>query len=164
LHNGRYQACSTCSRCVKARRLFKIPMYSWANGWANGCWIGEMPAALLRLSYAEELVVACAHTTKCWAKSILDLRSASGNVCIHPHEIFTITTVLSRPMSTLYDEIIVIFVSDENEATEDMFKRTPFLVRRGHILYALNWLKANNPFYFDITIDYVALAEYPADD
>ncbi|KAJ6522927.1 hypothetical protein DFH09DRAFT_840218, partial [Mycena vulgaris] len=159
-----------CSRCVKARRFFKIPMYSWANGWANGCWIGEMPAALLRLSYAEELVVACAHTTKCWAKinsgsshPMLRQRSASGNGCIHPHEISTIATVLSRPMSTLYDEIVVIFVSDENEATEDMFKRTPFLVRRGHILYALNWLKANNPFYFDITIDYVALAEYPAD-
>ncbi|KAJ6612721.1 hypothetical protein B0H10DRAFT_1779808, partial [Mycena sp. CBHHK59/15] len=95
---------------------------------------------------------------------MLRQRSASGNVCIHPHEISTIATVLPRPMSTLYDEIVVIFVSDENEATEDMFKRTPFLVRRGHILHALNWLKANNPFYFDITIDYVALAEYPADD
>ncbi|KAJ6552117.1 hypothetical protein DFH09DRAFT_925469 [Mycena vulgaris] len=112
-------------------------MYSSANGWANGCWIGEMPAALLRLSYAEGLVGARAHTTKCWAKInsgsshlMLRQRSASGNACIHPHEISTIATVLPRPMSTLYDEIVVIFVSDENEATEDMFKRTPFLVRR----------------------------------
>ncbi|KAJ7191196.1 hypothetical protein GGX14DRAFT_351819, partial [Mycena pura] len=95
---------------------------------------------------------------------MLRQRSASGNICIHPHEISTIATVLPRPMSTLYDEIVVIFVSDAHEATEDMFKRTPFLVRRGHILHALNWLKANNPLYFDITIDYVALAEYPADD
>ncbi|KAJ6536483.1 hypothetical protein DFH09DRAFT_1091443 [Mycena vulgaris] len=63
---------------------------------------------------------------------MLRQRSASGNVCIHPHEISTIAAVLSRPMSTLYDEIVVISVSDENEATEDMFKRTPFLVRRGH--------------------------------
>ncbi|KAJ7091510.1 hypothetical protein B0H15DRAFT_755345, partial [Mycena belliarum] len=91
-------------------------------------------------------------------------RAASGNVCIHPHEISTLSTVLPRPMSALYDEIVVIFVSDDHEATADMFKRTPFLVRRGRILRALNWLKANNPLYSDITIDLVALAEYPADD
>ncbi|KAJ6610121.1 hypothetical protein B0H10DRAFT_1643839, partial [Mycena sp. CBHHK59/15] len=94
---GRYQACSTCSRCVKACRFFKIPIYSWANG----CWIGSMPAALFGLSYAEELVIARAHTTKCWAKinsgsgpRILQQRSASGNVCIHPHEISSIATIL----------------------------------------------------------------------
>ncbi|KAJ7033841.1 hypothetical protein C8F04DRAFT_873626, partial [Mycena alexandri] len=87
-----------------------------------------------------------------------------GNVCIHPHEISTIATVLPRPMSALYNEIIVIFVSEDQEATAEMFKRTPFLVRRGHILRALSWLKANNPLYRDITIDLVALAEYPADE
>ncbi|KAJ7215049.1 hypothetical protein GGX14DRAFT_359976, partial [Mycena pura] len=48
-------------------------------------------------------------------------------------------------MSTLYDEIVVIFVSDDQGATAKMFERTPFLVRRGHILRALDWLKRNNP-------------------
>ncbi|KAJ7100743.1 hypothetical protein B0H15DRAFT_995335, partial [Mycena belliarum] len=91
-------------------------------------------------------------------------RAASGNVCIHPHEVSTIATVLPRPMSALYDEIVVIFVSDDHEATAEMFKRTPFLVRRGRILKALHWLKANNPIYSDITIDLTALAEYPDDD
>ncbi|KAJ7164357.1 hypothetical protein C8R46DRAFT_833388, partial [Mycena filopes] len=90
-------------------------------------------------------------------------RAASGNVCIHPHEITTLATVLPRPMSALYDEIVVIFVSENQEATSEMFKRTPFLVRRGHILRALNWLKMNNPLYRDVVIDLEALAEYPAD-
>jgi hypothetical protein len=45
-----------------------------------------------------------------------------------------------------------------------MFRRTPFLVRRGYILRALVWLKANNPLYHDIEIDMDALAEYPVDD
>ncbi|KAJ7035092.1 hypothetical protein C8F04DRAFT_1233981 [Mycena alexandri] len=167
LHNGRYQACPTCARCVKGRKFFKLPLYSWANG----CWIGPMPVALHDLTYAEELVIARAHTTKCWAKinagtscRPLQQRSASGNVCIHPHEISNIATTLPRPMSALYDEIVVIFVSDDKEATAEMFKRTPFLVRRGRILRALSWLKANNPLYRDITIDLVALAEYPPDD
>ncbi|KAJ6623612.1 hypothetical protein B0H10DRAFT_1716996, partial [Mycena sp. CBHHK59/15] len=156
-----------CARCVKARRFFKIPLYSWANG----CWIGEIPAALYGLTYAEELVIARAHTTKCWVKinsrfgpPILHQRSASGNVCIHPHDISTIATVLPRPISALYDEIVVIFVTDEHKATAEMFKRTPFLVRRGRILQALSWLKANNRLYSDIIIDLVALAEYPADE
>ncbi|KAJ7601960.1 hypothetical protein DFH06DRAFT_1024466 [Mycena polygramma] len=167
LHNGRYEACPTCARCVKSRKFFKIPFYSWANG----CWIGPMPTALFGLTYAEELVIARAHTTKCWAKinsgsgaAVLQQRSASGNVCIHPHEMSTIATVLPRPMSALYDEIVVIFVSDNHEASADMFKRTPFLVRRGRILRALDWLKMNNPLYSDVVIDLVALAEYPSDD
>ncbi|KAJ6540837.1 hypothetical protein DFH09DRAFT_1317044 [Mycena vulgaris] len=44
--------------------------------WANGCWIGALPAALYGLTYAEELVIARAHTTKCWAK----INSGSGNI------------------------------------------------------------------------------------
>ncbi|KAJ7199180.1 hypothetical protein GGX14DRAFT_307106, partial [Mycena pura] len=90
-------------------------------------------------------------------------RAAHGNVCVHPHEISELAMVLPRPMSALYDEIVVIFVSDDQEATANIFERTPFLVRRGHILRALEWLKRNNPLYCDITIDYDALSEYPAD-
>ncbi|KAJ7016799.1 hypothetical protein C8F04DRAFT_1244704 [Mycena alexandri] len=166
-HDGRYQACPTCARCVRGRKFFKLPLYSWANG----CWIGKIPPELASLTYAEELVVARAHTTKCWAKlnagsgpRILKQRAASGNVCIHPHEITILATTLPRPMSTLYDEIVVIFVSEDQEATPEMFKQIPFLVRRGHLLRALNWLKANNPLYSDVVIDLNALAEYPSDD
>ncbi|KAJ7214407.1 hypothetical protein GGX14DRAFT_300742, partial [Mycena pura] len=90
-------------------------------------------------------------------------RAAHGNVCVHPHEISELATVLPRPMSALYDEIVVIFVSDDQEATANIFERTPFLVRRGHILRALEWLKRNNPLYSDIILDYEALKEYPVD-
>ncbi|KAJ7598738.1 hypothetical protein C8J56DRAFT_770837, partial [Mycena floridula] len=90
-------------------------------------------------------------------------RAAHGNVCIHPHEISKLASVLPRPMSTLYDEIVVIFVSNKGLATEEMFKRTPLLVRRGHILRALHWLKSHNHLYRDVEIDNDALAEYPED-
>ncbi|KAJ7101733.1 hypothetical protein C8R44DRAFT_747177 [Mycena epipterygia] len=62
LHDGHYQACTTCATCVKKHRFVTLPLYSWANG----CWVGPMPTALSGLTYAEELVIAC--TTKCWAK------------------------------------------------------------------------------------------------
>ncbi|KAJ6541901.1 hypothetical protein B0H19DRAFT_888024, partial [Mycena capillaripes] len=144
-----------------------IPLYSWANG----CWIGDIPPELSCLTYVEELIIARAHTTKCWAKinsgsgpRILQQRSVSGNVCIHLHEITILGTVLPRPMSTLYDEIVIIFVSENRETTADMFRQTPFLARRGVLLQALLWSKANNPIYHNVEIDMEALAEYPADD
>ncbi|KAF9017144.1 hypothetical protein BDZ89DRAFT_889654, partial [Hymenopellis radicata] len=151
-----------CARCVKNAKFFKIPLLSWANG----CWIGSTPAELAGLTYLEELVIARAHTTKCWVKlnqgkGPLAQRAASGNVCIHPHEITDLATRLPRPISTLYDEIAVMFVSNDQPALPDIFKRTPFLVRRGRILKALNWLKGHNRFYYDIEIDEDALKDYP---
>ncbi|KIY65049.1 hypothetical protein CYLTODRAFT_357472, partial [Cylindrobasidium torrendii FP15055 ss-10] len=140
--------------------------------WANGCWIGQQPPELQGLTYAEELVIARAHTTKCWVKlkSRQDGRvwqkGASGNVCIHPHEVTNIATVLPRPIDKLYDEIAVIIVTDDKAVTPETIeslKSSPVLVRRKRILDALVWLKSNNVLYKDITIDGDALATYPDD-
>ncbi|KAJ7179955.1 hypothetical protein C8R43DRAFT_941692 [Mycena crocata] len=38
-------------------KFMKLPLFSWASG----CWIGDVPAALLNLTYAEELVIAQRH-------------------------------------------------------------------------------------------------------
>ncbi|KAJ7584424.1 hypothetical protein C8J56DRAFT_893077 [Mycena floridula] len=103
LFNGKFHACQTCRRCVKGNAFFKIPHLSWANG----CWIGAIPTELGSLTYAEELAQRAAH----------------GNICIHPQEITTLAKVLPCPVSMLYDEIVMIFVSNGGEATEDMFKR-----------------------------------------
>ena len=168
LINDAFNVCSTCWSCVKDGKFIHVPTLSWANG----CWIGDVPPELARLTYAEELVISRAHTTKCWMKlngrgrsrGVSTQRAASGNVCIHPHEITRIATHLPRPMNELYDEIIVIFVSEDNQATEKLFKQTPLIVRRGYILRALQWLQQHNPLYHDIEIDWEALAEYPDDD
>ncbi|KAJ7203076.1 hypothetical protein GGX14DRAFT_302348, partial [Mycena pura] len=102
-----------CAKCITGRKFVTLPMLSWANG----CWIGTVPPELQCLTYAEELVIARAHSTKCWARITSGAasgpfaqRAAHGNVCVHPHEISELAMVLPRPMSTLYDEICVIFV------------------------------------------------------
>ncbi|KIY60693.1 hypothetical protein CYLTODRAFT_363788, partial [Cylindrobasidium torrendii FP15055 ss-10] len=111
--NGQYQVCPRCWRCVDQGKRFKtIPTMSWANG----CWVGEQPDELKGLTYAEELVIARAHSTKCWVK--LKARSdprhwqrgASGNVCIFPHEMTNIAKSLPRPIAHLHDEVAVIIV------------------------------------------------------
>ncbi|THU90474.1 hypothetical protein K435DRAFT_598937, partial [Dendrothele bispora CBS 962.96] len=143
-----------------------VPLKSWANG----CWIGDQPPELKCLTFTEEMVIARAHATACWAKLDSSKRSrrsrhaqrgTTGNVCLHPHEIRNIANRLPRPFNTMNDEIAVLIVSNDNQATANTFKRTPFLVRRQKILDALIWLKTNNRFYYDIEIDLVALNGYP---
>ncbi|KAJ7214406.1 hypothetical protein GGX14DRAFT_303736, partial [Mycena pura] len=53
-----------CAECITGRKFVKLPLLSWANG----CWIGPVPPELQSLTYAEELVIARAHSTKCWAR------------------------------------------------------------------------------------------------
>ncbi|KAF8988578.1 hypothetical protein BDZ89DRAFT_901528, partial [Hymenopellis radicata] len=60
-----------------------------------------------------------------------------------------------------FDEIVVMFVTDDHEASEETLKSTPILARRGKILAALKWLKIHNRLYYDIEIDYLALRGYP---
>lgn len=122
LVNDTYQACRSCRRCISGSKFVSVPFLSWANG----CWIGEVPEELSGLTYAEELVIARAHTTKCWFKLTagpLGQRAAHGNVCIHPHEVTKLARTLPRPISALYDEIVVIFVSGNQAATENRFTK-----------------------------------------
>ncbi|THU88953.1 hypothetical protein K435DRAFT_632598, partial [Dendrothele bispora CBS 962.96] len=169
--------CRGCWRHVVNNEFTSVPSTSWANG----CWLGEVPEELSCLSYMEELVIARAHSTKCWGKFNEYKRDSSGlktgnkndpprgppqrgtasNVCFHPHEIRNIATKLPRPFDTLYDEIAVVFVTNDNSVSADAFEGTPFLVRREVILRALLWLKANNCYYHDIEIDMEALNGYP---
>ncbi|THV00621.1 hypothetical protein K435DRAFT_595838, partial [Dendrothele bispora CBS 962.96] len=148
--------CRGCWKHVRKNRFVSVPVMSWSNG----CWIGDQPPELKCLTFMEEMVIARAHATACWAK-LGENKRTTGNVCLHPHEIRNIANKLPRPFNTMNDEIAVLFVSNDNQATADTFKRTPFLVRRQKILDALIWLKANNRFYRDIEIDHDALNGYP---
>ncbi|THU82223.1 hypothetical protein K435DRAFT_691952, partial [Dendrothele bispora CBS 962.96] len=131
----------------------------------NGCWLGVVPDPLKGLSFLEEMVIARAHTTKCWGK--LGMRNEHGDFpkSNGDGKIKNIANRLPRPFDTLKDQIAVIIVSNDDQVTAKTFQRTPFLVRRQKILDALIWLKANNRFYRDIEIDLEALNNYPrADD
>jgi hypothetical protein len=90
LFNGAYNICHICNEDVKGNRFVRVPLLSWANG----CWLEDVSGQLACLTYTEELVIAQAHSTKCWGKlkdgmknKCTDQWAASGNICIHPHEI-----------------------------------------------------------------------------
>ncbi|KIY61490.1 hypothetical protein CYLTODRAFT_328010, partial [Cylindrobasidium torrendii FP15055 ss-10] len=161
--------CSHCWLSVRNGREFvEVPLCSWANG----CWVGELPEELAGLSFAEELVILRAHSTKCWVKLKARhdprnwQRGASGNVCIHPHAVEKIAAKLPRPYKSNRDDIAVIIVTDDKAVTPEILetlKKSPLVVRRGVILKALNWLKKHNRLYEDVEIDEEALSEYPDD-
>ncbi|KAF9019132.1 hypothetical protein BDZ89DRAFT_904643, partial [Hymenopellis radicata] len=87
-------------------------------------------------------------------------RASHGNVCIHPHEIVELAGKLPLPADALYDQIVVIVVTNDQAATADMFRRTPLLVRPDKVMAALRWLKQHNRLYHDIEFDPVALSSY----
>ncbi|KAF9013780.1 hypothetical protein BDZ89DRAFT_893970, partial [Hymenopellis radicata] len=150
-----------CSSCIKHHSFVRVPLY----GWANGCWTGQVPEQLECLTFAEELVISRAHATKTWIKlnaehSSHQQRASHGNVCIHPHEIVELAGKLPLPADALYDQIVVIVVTNDQAATADMFRRTPLLVRPDKVMAALRWLKQHNRLYHDIEFDPVALSSY----
>ncbi|KIJ42104.1 hypothetical protein M422DRAFT_125823, partial [Sphaerobolus stellatus SS14] len=88
---------------------------------------------------------------------------SKGNVCIFPQEPRSLESVLPPPLSTLHDEIAIIFVASPDNPVDIMaLEKSPLLVRRGRILQALHWLKENNPLYQDNIIDHDTLnRDYP---
>ncbi|KAF9013825.1 hypothetical protein BDZ89DRAFT_898788, partial [Hymenopellis radicata] len=156
--------CSSCSRCIKHHSFTRVPLY----GWANGCWTGDVPEELACLTFAEELVISRAHATKTWFKLNADQtrhqqRASHGNVCIHPHEIVELTNQLPLHANALYDQIVVIVVTNDQAATAEMFSRTPLLVRPDKLVLALRWLRQHNRLYHDIEIDPIAVMSYNPD-
>ena len=56
-----YQVCHNCKQCITRNCFVQIPFYSFANG----CWIGDIPAPLKDLSFLKEQCIAQACATSC---------------------------------------------------------------------------------------------------
>ncbi|TFK59312.1 hypothetical protein BDN72DRAFT_780922, partial [Pluteus cervinus] len=61
------------------------------------------------------------------------------------------------------DEVLAILFTGPVSPTQKEFARTPLLVRRNHVMNALNWLKLNHIDYADIEISEENMEEYPED-
>jgi hypothetical protein len=139
----------------------QVPLY----GYANGCWIGDVPSELQGLTFLEEQCISRARATRCTIKlekGPSGQYASHGNVCIFPQEPRALAEVLPPPINVFYDEIAVIFVSSPDATvTEESLSKSPLLVRRKRILDALQWLKANNPLYKEVRIAEETLLDYP---
>lgn len=99
---------------------------------------GKVPSCLRGLSQVEEMLIARACPIMAIYRNIQGfLDSLPRNVC----------------------ELPVLLVRRSGQENT----HTDLRVRREQVLAALEWLKANNPFYADITIDIAALSQLPED-
>ncbi|KAJ7321052.1 hypothetical protein DFH08DRAFT_620743, partial [Mycena albidolilacea] len=153
-----------CNSAVSKNSFHSIPLRSYANG----LWIGKVPAELKDLTFLEEQCIARARATGCTYVQAYTrtLRSACcSRKCMYITSGHNFRHIcMPIPRSRLRDEICVILVgSPDTEVTRDMLKRSPLLVRREKIRTALFWLIENNPLYAELDRNVVLenSEEYP---
>ncbi|KIK55939.1 hypothetical protein GYMLUDRAFT_174977, partial [Collybiopsis luxurians FD-317 M1] len=135
--------------------------------YTNGLWTGSVPEELKGLTFLEKQCIAHARATKCMFKLELGPTgqyASWGNVCILPHNPGPLLTCLPPPINNLCDEICIILVSSPDaEITLDTLSKTPLLVWRNHIIWALKWLIIYNPLYSDLNVNSIEAnaAQYP---
>ncbi|KAF7328015.1 ATP-dependent DNA helicase [Mycena kentingensis (nom. inval.)] len=163
-----------CKACLAKLRLWQRPALSLANN----MWIGRVPFALSALTFAERLLVAlylpAAYVVKLyprrrgrtsWDEESIQ-KGMKGNVSTYRLPSSQIAdmvagNIMPRPAVVLAATVSVTFVGGG---------KTPltvlpglFCVRRGRVLQALRWLRANNRLYECVEISDSRLAELPED-
>ena len=152
-----------CVECNRALKMDKIPPLALANG----LWVGRVPHELAYLTLPERLLITkyfpAAYIIKLYPKKRrarhLDKRQLysglRGNVSTYQldqSQILSMVdgTIMPQPAKVLATMMGITFVGPRNlpdRGLPDMFK-----VRRGRVQSALEWLKQNNPLYFNVTI------------
>lgn len=161
-----------CHCCIADLAHKKTPPLSLANG----MWIGDVPLQLSVLTLPEHVLIAhyfsAAHIVKlfpkkkgarCWSQDGLH-HALRGNVSTYPLNTNQIVQLASNSVmlpspAILATTIGVTFIGPNNLPQRNL---PPFLhVNHTRVWVALEWLKAHNPLYSDITISQDNLEALP---
>jgi hypothetical protein len=153
-----YKCNRVCQPCRAAIHKNKVPR----NALANGFWIGEVPEVLSSLRFVERMMIARVRHTCCFVRVSSGMRKMKANAVAFESPVPKIYGHLPPPRAEL-DDVLAVLYTGPTKPTEDDFKRTPLLVRRNHVIKALQWLKLNHSDYADIDISETNLKEYPED-
>jgi ATP-dependent DNA helicase PIF1 len=138
-----------CKRCYKDKN--EIKKFSSENNMDPG----DIPDELKSLSEIEEMLIA----QVCTVISVYRLRGGQlgyrGNVINFNQDIHEFITRLPRNPSSL--DVLVV----RRQSSNDPSAFRDFTVRRSKVCRALLWLKENNTYYNDITIDNEILESLP---
>ena len=161
---------SFCSDCHACLLKSKTPPLSLANH----MFLGDVPLELKELTIVEEAMIA-----KCRAKSwVVQLQAKNDSTClpnsqrglkghtiVYPQQPQALARILPPSVPEVCTPICVIFVGSQKPTNQWLKTQAkPLIVRRERVRTALEWLKAHNPLYTDIEIDYSALQTFPEDD
>ncbi|EJD35468.1 hypothetical protein AURDEDRAFT_75282 [Auricularia subglabra TFB-10046 SS5] len=145
-----------CSDCIHDLSRRRVPKFAIANG----MWIGEVPAVLKRLNYAEKLLVARSRHHKCLVRIAKSgMNRLNGNMICYPNPYPKLYHVLPPHRDDIDELLAIVFTGSSRPLDSDM-KRVPFVIRRNVVIDALNWLKLNNYLYNDIIISEQNIESY----
>ena len=146
-----YRCNKICDDCRKALRMNKVPRLALANN----LWIGTVPDELKCLRFVEKILIARVRHTCSFVKVASGMRKMKANIVAFESPIPKIYNILPPPRDDLDDVLAILFTGPCKPSEADL-SRTPFLVRRNHVMRALEWLKVNHCDYSNIEIS----AEY----
>ena len=136
-----------CARCLRDKKK----QYSRDNGMDPG----PVPPELQGLTQVEEMLISAVMPMMSVYRLPMGQYGYSGHVVNLPQNVSSFVTSLPR----LASDIDIILVRKEGASGS----HKDFRVHRSKILCALQWLKQNNKYYKDITLDELALAQLPED-
>jgi len=153
-----YGWCRVCNSCRACLRRGKVPRLALANG----LWLGSVPTELKSLSFVEKMLIARVRHTCAYVKVASGMRKMKANIIAFESPTPKVYAMLPPPREDMDDVLAVLFTGPCKPTPED-FKRTPLLVRRNHVIRALEWLKLNHADYADIEISHHNMNEYSED-
>ncbi|KAF8240573.1 hypothetical protein L208DRAFT_1352741, partial [Tricholoma matsutake] len=111
------------------------------------CWIVQLSEQDFNLTFAQSQ------------------RGFHGNIIIYPQQPQRVATTLPPSVQEITSPICVIFVGSSPPSREWLREKAkPLAVRAHKVRDALIWLKAHNPLYTDIDINYNVLNSLPTND
>ena len=140
---------SVCSRCL--RDVLEPKLYSEDNNMDPGA----IPPALQELTQVEEMLISPVMPMMSVYRLPHGQLGYGGHVINLPQDVASFVSSLPRYPSNL--DLVVI----RKESTTGSHK--DFRVRRSRVLRALQWLRENNVYFHDISLDHSVLDELPED-
>jgi hypothetical protein len=112
-----------CIECYESVSNGKCPPLALANG----LWIGNIPAELSDLSYAEQLLIARVRHNRCIVRVSSGMHKMRANAVIFTNPTPKIYNVLPPSVDEL-DDILAFIYTGPCKPTKSDFERTPLLV------------------------------------
>lgn len=170
--HGDPTSATVCEECARFWRKNKLPPLSYANG----TYVGAVPAQLHDLTFIEEFIIARCRA-KCWIVHLKedknsehapvaasDQRGFKKHVIVYPQRPEALATVLPSSLEEILMPICIMFVGSSRPTKQWLEQKAkPLAVRRERIRAALLWLKEHNPFYSEVVIDEGAIQQLPHD-
>jgi hypothetical protein len=147
-----------CKPCISSLKKGHIPLLALVND----LWIGNAPEELQGLTYAEKLLIARVRHNRCVIRVTGGMHKMKANAITFANPTPKVYNVLPPPLEEM-DDVLAFIYTGPCWPTLDDFKRTPLLVCRKKVGYALEWLKLNHIGYNDLNISYKNLSAYPED-